>query len=70
MHGVEVLVVNVPDPRIRQREPVNDHAHGLAQPRVVGTLVKDGRLQNEGFTCVSRDRRPLISPRQASPVRS
>ena len=47
VHGVEVLALDVLDSRIRQRELVNHHAHGVAEARVVGALVEDRRLDDQ-----------------------
>ena len=47
MHGVEVLALDVLDSRIRQRELVDHHAHGLAEARVVGAFVEYRRLDDQ-----------------------
>jgi hypothetical protein len=47
VHGAEVLVLDVLDARIRQRELVNHHAHGLAKAGVVGAFVEDRRLDDQ-----------------------
>ena len=50
-----VLVFDVLDLRIGERELVDDHAHGLAEARVVGMFIEDRRLDDQRLLiCQSR----------------
>jgi hypothetical protein len=47
MHGVEVLVLDVLDSRIREREFVYHDAHGVAKTCVIGASVEDRCLDDQ-----------------------